>query len=49
MFFNPVGGVVGLWWPGLVKILMFFFFFSKVNSAAWASDCVDFGDFRGKS
>lgn len=27
MFFNPVGGVVGLWWPGLVKILMFFFLF----------------------
>lgn len=25
--FNPVGGGVGLWWPGLVKILMFFFFF----------------------
>lgn len=50
MFFNPVGGVVGLWWPGLVKILMFFFFFfPKVNSAAWASDCVGFGDYRGKS
>lgn len=44
MFFNPVGGVVGLWWPGLMVC-----FFFKVNSAAWASDCVDFGDYRGKS